>query len=167
MIQNKRIIFLVLLLMLVMLYQFLYLPSTRKLSAATALTAKKEQEYQKILSLAEEYRRQSSGDSSLQIAPSEFSLFPSLSFLLEEHFSKDRIIRITPVEETLFSTRKEESISFSLDDITLESLVGFLESLHTIPYCYFSLFQLSRNTLKPHTVRVDIQLVVYRDNANG
>ena len=160
--KQNRVYILLGVFLLVILFQFIYVPSRKNIGLMQKLLKKKNADYQKLLSLIIEYKNGENKNSIFQIAPENFSLFTFISTTIEKNFSKDEIEKITPPEKTKKKSCTEENMDITIKDIPIEKVVFFLNLIGKQHYIFLSKFQITKNNLKPYLLTMDLQFVIYR-----
>lgn len=158
---NKNLLILVIFAGILFEYQFIYSPNIRKIKNLNNLLTKKEKEYQEFLFLCEEYKKREIGEAkreNFKTVSKNFSFFSYLNDLIEKINLKSNMgeIKILPKENK--NDFIIEKLKISINLISIEQLVSFLNSIEKTEGVYITQLEMQRNKEKPSLL--DIEIVI-------
>ncbi|HOL36036.1 MAG TPA: type II secretion system protein GspM [bacterium] len=158
---NPKNVVLLGLLILVLLYQFVWLPGARKVKNLNTTYVQKQKDLETLKGLIQQYQEKTAQEPVVY-APSDFNLYLFVSRVIDITGSKLKISRITPVSENVLLNMIEQHITLSIEDIELEKLLLLLNEIEKREFLRYGYLQISRNAQKPFFVKVEMELISYK-----
>ncbi|HOK80253.1 MAG TPA: type II secretion system protein GspM [bacterium] len=158
---NPKNVVLLGLLILVLLYQFVWLPGARKVKNLNTTYVQKQKDLETLKGLIQQYQEKTA-QPAVVFAPSNFNLYLFVSKAIDITGSKLKISRITPVTENVLLNMIEQHITLSIEDIELEKLLLLLNEIEKREFLRYGYLQISRNAQKPFFVKVEMELISYK-----
>ncbi|MGB9642809.1 MAG: hypothetical protein ACP5JO_01745 [Candidatus Ratteibacteria bacterium] len=158
---NPKNVMLLGILILVLLYQFVWLPGVRKVKTLNTTYVQKQKDLETLKGLILQYQEKTA-QPSVVYAPTDFNLYLFVSRIIETTGSKLKISRITPVTENILLNMIEQHITLSIEDIELEKLLLLLNEIEKRDFLRYGYLQISRNAQKPFFVKVEMELISYK-----
>jgi len=160
--QNKKLYILLGVFLLVLVYQFVYVPNTKNIDSMKKLLLQKNADNSKLLTILSDYSKKQNNNISFQYPPENFSLFEFVSTIIEKNFSPNEIKKITSVTETKNKTITEDTMSVDIEDVPLEKILFLIHTIEDKPFVFFSKYQLTQEKSKPYLVTASIELAIYK-----
>jgi len=160
-ISYKQIIILIFIAILIFMYQFIFIPGKKKLNSLREEVIRKSDEYKLLKSLCKDYQMKMSQNSvQIKFAEENFSL---ISFLGKMGL-KENIKEVKPLLEEKKDNLVFCRVKISIENITLEKLIGFLQKVESENFIYIPTFQMKRNKDKPFLLNTEMELLVIKSN---